>query len=616
VKSLMLLHKKLAHECARICCTDATLDCKTIECRVEKEGFSFMTITLPDFGKDLERALAIGQVESDAFSSFKKSAGLPRLFGGFLSRIFDRDSGVLLDEPCIDSIRSLRQLTLMFGKVAIPCSDARVRAAMRGYVENEQIVKYGDSTRDASDVEAFKRVSSLLFRDAFAYADREIYAGNVVPKHGPGSTADRRRGNAKYRSLVWTDRLEGYFPAVDYLLPNYRFIDSMDDIDYLEPGAEIPVKVISVPKTQKTPRIIAMEPTCMMYVQQGLLSVILEALTNPFLDADEEHPRGRRRGRDDFLPHFLGFRDQTPNQRMAKDGSLHNELATLDLSDASDRVSYQLVRALVSSTPHLSGAVDASRSRKADVPGHPCQRLAKFASMGSALCFPFEAMVFLTIIFVGIEKVLNTSLSRKLIREFVGRVRVYGDDLIVPVDYVQTVIDSLEGFGLKVNSRKSFWTGKFRESCGKEYYAGEDVSVVRVRELFPTSQQHATEVISIVSLRNQLYYAGYWDTVRWLDGYIKEVIRHFPTVLPTSPVLGRHSVLGYSAERIGKQLHNPLVRGWVEVSTPPADKLDGMGALLKFHLKQGDEPSFDPWHLERAGRPHAVKIKLRYGSAV
>jgi len=609
LKSLMLLHKKLAHECARICCTDATLDCKTIECRVKHEGLSFLTISLPSFGKDFETALALGKVDRDLFTSFKWQAGLPRLFGGFLDRVFDRDSGVLLDEPCIDSIRSIRQLTLMFGKIAIPCSDTRVRRAMRNYVECEQVVKEYDARRTESDYDSFLRVSSLLFRDAFSYADRDIYEGNVFPKHGPGSTADRRRGNAKYLLSTWTDRLEGYFPAMDYLLPNYRFIDSADDINYLEPGSEIPVKVVSVPKTQKTPRIIAMEPSYMMYMQQGILRVILEALIHP----EREKMKGRRR--DDFLPHFLGFEDQEPNQLMAQEGSLRGELATLDLSDASDRVSNQLVRTLVSRTPHLSRAIDATRSRKADVPGYPIQRLAKFASMGSALCFPFEAMVFLTIVFMGIEKSLNTSLSRKLIREFVGRVRVYGDDIIVPVAHVQTVVDSLQDFGLEVNSRKSFWTGKFRESCGKEYYSGEDVSIVRVRELFPTSQQHATEVISIVSLRNQLYYAGYWSTVRWLDGYIRKVIKFFPTVLPTSPVLGRHSFLGYLAEDHDKYLHRPLVKGFVESSTSPADRLDGRGALLKYLLKQGDEPSFDPRHLERAGRPHAVKIKLRMSSA-
>jgi len=399
---------------------------------------------------------------------------------------------------------------------------------------------------------------------------------------------------------------------------------------------EIPVRVITVPKTLKTPRIIGVEPTAMQYSQQALAYSILTALM-----------------RVDYLRAMLGFSDQTPNQEMAREGSLYGELATLDLSEASDRVSNQHVRALTSNHVHLHGAVDACRSRKADVDGFGVLRLAKFASMGSALCFPMEAMVFLTMIFLGIEQELNTSLSRRTIKSFIGRVRVYGDDIIVPVEYVHSVIRSLESFGIRVNSGKSFWNGKFRESCGKEYYDGHDVSITRVRQVFPTKRTHATEVISIVSLRNQLYWAGYWQTCRWLDKEIEEVIKYFPVVLPTSPVLGRHSALGYETERMDEHLYSPLVKGYKVRATPPQDILGEEGALLKCLLTMerrernlpenfSGEPLANAWdlsekslhphvnsnsisqmlptsgedHLKYAGRPRVVNIKLGWGSAV
>jgi hypothetical protein len=496
---------------------------------------------------------------------------------------------------------------MMFSKINLPCSDARERGAMRDYVECEKEVQFSDAIRSELNRADFKRVSDLLFRRLFSDMEIHIYDGDIVPKHGPGATADKLSGNSKYQLSTWTDRLEEIFPAGEFLIPNWSFIDQYTDVNHLEPGDEIPVRVISVPKTQKTPRIIAIEPTAMQYVQQGVLELFLETLRS------RDH-RGRRRF--DSLFQFLGFDDQTPNQELAKKGSLDGSLATLDLSEASDRVSNQLVRDLVSSFRYLHAALDASRSRKADVPGHGEIRLAKYASMGSALTFPVEAMVFLTVVFLGIERELNVPLSRKTVERFVGQVRIYGDDIIVPVDYVQSVVRELETFGFRVNAGKSFWTGGFRESCGRDYYHGEDVSIVRVRELFPTQRQHATEVISIVSLRNQLYYAGYWATVRWLDEYITKVIRHFPHVLPSSPVLGRHSFLGYQAERTDEFLHSPLVKGYVISAVPPSDVLDGYGALLKFSLKRGTEPSADERHLERAGRPHVVKIKLRWSSAV
>lgn len=353
-----------------------------------------------------------------------------------------------------------------------------------------------------------------------------------------------------------------------------------------------------------------MEPTAMQYAQQALLEAILDSLRS------WTGTHRSRRLRFDSLNRLLGFDDQTPNQEMAREGSLKGNLATLDLSEASDRVSNQLVREMLRNHPHLHGAVDACRSRKADVPGHGVFRLAKFASMGSALTFPIEAMVFLTIIFIGIERELNMPLDHRTVKRFSEQVRVYGDDIIVPVDYVQSVVGELEAFGFRVNTSKSFWNGKFRESCGREYYSGEDVSIVRVREFFPTQRQHATEVISIVSLRNQLYKAGYWQTTRWLDGRIRDVIRHFPDVLPSSPVLGRHTFLGYQAEKTGDELHNPLVKGYVVSAVPPPDKLDGAGALLKYLIKRGTDATADVRHLERAGRPHVVKIKLRWASAV
>jgi hypothetical protein len=435
-------------------------------------------------------------------------------------------------------------------------------------------------------------MSALLFRDVFTAMDRDVHTQRIVPKHGPGSTADGLSGNGKYRQAVWTSRLEPVFPAGESLLPNWRFYDQLDGVDFLEPGSEVPVKVTLVPKTLKTPRVIAMEPTCMQYMQQGLLRSFLEHF-----------------GKDDFLPKVIGFDDQVPNQDLARQGSLDQRTATLDLSDASDRVSNQLVRSMLRPWPSLSQAVDATRSRKAELPDGRVVRLAKYASMGSALCFPMEAMVFTTLIFLGIQRSLNQSLCRRTLKPFVGSVRVYGDDLIVPVDHVHSVIQTLEHFGARVGLDKSFWTGKFRESCGREYFNGEDVSIVRVRRVFPTEHKHAQEIISCVSLRNQMYFAGNWGIARFLDDFLKKLIP-LPTVSRESPALGRHSFLPfYEEKRWDHNLQRGLVKAFMEVARLPEDFLEDDGALVKCFINRG-EPYADVRHLERAGRPDAVSIKL------
>jgi hypothetical protein len=211
---------------------------------------------------------------------------------------------------------------------------------------------------------------------------------------------------------------------------------------------------------------------------------------------------------------------------------------------------------------------------------------------------------------------------------------------------VRTIVQTLEHFGARVGLDKSFWTGKFRESCGREYLNGRDVSITRVRQALPDTIADATEVISTVSLRNQLAKAGCYDgTVEWLDTYLKKVLKHFPMVGPDSSVLGR--VAWYSpakGERWHSDLHTSLVKGYVVEAKIPSDPLADYGALLKCLLKletdspQGvldwevelvpcyrpglphlerDVASFrmpsgrqDKRHLERSGRPKRVSIKL------
>ncbi len=598
MKSLMLLWQLVLEESGTVCGTSTTLDLKTAQSRFEHEGLSFFTITLPGFCSDLQKGLDRGFVAHDLFAGFRFTGGFPSFLRGFLESVFDQSSGVLLDNPSIDSIQAMRQVCLLFSKIALPCSDARVTKAIEGYVKCEQELKEAEYEWSPVDYADFSRIGRLLFAELFTQMDRDVYEGNVTPKFGPGATAERVSNNARFKLPVWTERLEDVFPALEFCKPNARYWQSLSGVQFLEPGAELPVRVITVPKTLKAPRIIAIEPSYMMYVQQAILQCFMEHW-----------------GRDNLLSQFLGFDDQVPNQHMARLGSLNGSLATLDLSEASDRVSNQLVRSLLANHPNLLRGVDACRSRRADVPGHGVIRLSKFASMGSALCFPMEACVFLTCIFVGIEKELNTRLTRRLLKQFVGSVRVFGDDIIVPKEYVSSVIGSLEHFGAKVNRDKSFWNGKFRESCGKEYFDGNDVSIVKVRQMLPTSWQHAEGVLATSSTRNQFYQLGLWRTCAWLDEYLLRILRgRYPVVLPTSPVIGRHSYLGYTTERMCDLLHRPLVKGYVVGARSPIDKLDGEAALLKFFLKRGFKP-FEEGHLERAGRPEAVNIKLRWASA-
>jgi hypothetical protein len=600
MKSLMLLWQRTAADAAVQCCTSALRDCKTVEERFEHEGVSLLTLTLPEIGKEFERALDLGRVTDDLRSLTGSRAGFPVFLRNFLRLVFSTDGGLLLDDPSVDAIQAVRQLTLMFGKVLLPCSDTREKQAFQSFIQCEQEMRDAQFALDTATLRSFERVSSMLFGDVFSALDSDIRNGDVVPKHGPGATADALKGNLKYVQYEWTERLESIFPAREMLIPNERYHSHLDKLHFLDPGEERPVRVVSVPKTLKTPRIIAIEPTCMQYVQQGLMERFVTYL---------ESEKVRNNNRPNPCRGMVGFTDQTLNQRLACEGSRTGELATLDLSEASDRVSLLLVHRMLLKYGFLSEAVLASRSTRADVPGHGVIPLVKFASMGSALTFPVEECVFLTAVFLGIEAELGRRLSPKLITKFRSQVRVYGDDIIVPVEFVPSVVSTLELLGFKVNHRKSFWTGKFRESCGKEYYDGHDVSIFRVRRLLPEHRSDAPGAISTVSLRNQAYKSGYWGTARYLDEVLGRLIP-LPNVAEGAPVLGRESYLGYSEDRIHPRYQTPLVRGMIPWSLIPASQLDDEFAMLKCFLKRGREPYADRRHLERQGRPESVSMKL------
>lgn len=632
MKSLLELWRTLAEELASWVGTSTTDDYKTIIRRVEHEGESFLTISLGEFGKDFEQALFAEFIDSTLFKSYRKRKGseLPSFLWGFLSLVFDSKTGRLLDVPDHFSIFAIRQLTLLFTKIGRDCSQSRTDRAVVQYLKTDQeVAEFQEAWRSAKysgvdprehtytriarkgfssfrlNPDDFVRVSNLLFGDILSKIDKDVYEGNLVPKHGPGKTADRLSGNAKFDQQEWTQRLEEVFPYGEYALPSWRSYYRLESVTFLSPDEERPVRVVLVPKTLKTPRVIAIEPTCMQYMQQAVAERLVRLIED-----------------DSVLKKMIGFTDQVPNQDLAREGSLHGNFATLDLSEASDRVSNEHVRSLLANHPWLSAGVDACRSRKARVPGYfrkpeTVIELAKFASMGSALTFPLEAMVFLTVVVLAKEQARGRRYkSRNTIQRELDGARIYGDDIIVPTDIAESVIEYLELYGFKVNTSKSFWTGKFRESCGKEFYDGTNVSITRVRRDFPQSRKDVPEILSLVSLRNQFYQDGLWETARFLEDVLVQhfPIRLFPAIQQTSPLVGRYSFLRSSFFMEGDvwddRLQIPLVKGYEVISRLPVSTISGEGALLKWFLKRGDLP-FDEKHLERAGRPDSVYLKIR-----
>lgn len=565
MKSLIQLHLSLLRNVGAHCSIDITRDVETTSRRYEEEGDGYLTITLPRFAKALEKGLAQGYWPAhDVAPTWHHVKGLPSYLSGFLSRIFDKRTGVILETPDAECIWAVRQFCYLTHKIEMPCTPERVQAALDQFVSTDRSLLGLPSRIEPTRLERFAKVSQRLFGRMFQECDRKIAHWELVPKHGPGAVAERLSQEERRMYAYWTERLQTVFPDWRYTtnLPQKVRTHAVPITD------ELPVRVVDVPKTQSTPRIIAIEPSAMQYAQQGLKREFYEMIG-----------RGS-------LSKILGFQDQERNRKMAKLASETESLATLDLSEASDRVHWFLVYTMLRPYPHLWEFVWATRSHRAEVSGYGVMPLQKFASMGSALTFPIEAMVFTTLVTCGIEQTEHRSLSASQLQ---GRVSVYGDDLIIPTDAIDHVVDWLEHFGAKVNRSKSFWTGGFRESCGAEYYRGHDVSVIRARSELPSSRDDAANIAGLVDLRNRAYKAGLWSFTADLDAALEPFIK-LPVASATQDnadaFLHRSTFLKYI--RVGSRWNADLQRDErkVPVLIPRATsyKLDGESGLLEwFH---------------------------------
>jgi len=608
MKSLVWLTEQVLHECGTRCGVDPSRDVIYVSRRVENEGTSFLTITLPAFCKGFEESLATGRLEPSFFPTCRFRRGLPVFLRGFLSRIFHADRR-LRDDACIDCISSVRQICLLHKKVLLPCTKERERKAEQAFIscENElSVLKL-----DEAFLDTFEKVSSIVISDILSGTPEGDPYQELKPRHGPGSTQERILGNAKYSHRKWHTRLEDFFPFTEFGVASLRNLGGencpLSSVKFVEPGAESPVRVVFVPKTLKTPRVIAIEPVCMQYTQQSVLQWFV-----PLIE------RGR------FTGGKVNFTDQSINQNLARIASIDGSLATIDLSEASDRVHQSLVRRMLQVAPYFRDMVFACRSTRAKLPSGLTLTLNKFASMGSALCFPMEALAFFNAIVASRIIKAKASVSTSTVLKYSRSVYVYGDDIIVPVDEAPSICDDLSLIGLKVNRNKSFWTGKFRESCGMDAYAGVDVTPVYCRRKFPANRRSHKEIVSWVAMANLFAKKKMWRVAQAIRENIDKMFkRPLPHLSETSPGVGWRGFSNtLTTDRWSRDLYRPEVRAFTVVPKKTPDPLDGDGALLKFFLSAGEFTSWmkeilspkakDVQNLLETARRGALTLKLRW----
>lgn len=582
MKSLLELATALLRDVGEECGAPTRRDVLTLRARVEHEGDSFLTITLPAYCSDFERGLDEGRLSATAFRGLSHAKGrkYPAFLQGFFKHVFDRD-GVLRDDASADCVSAVRQFLLFCKKVERPCSPERNARAVEAYVACEAAVPEDLSEVPEDLLVCVDRVVSIIWKmsDGLDPSQAELPC-----QHGPGVTTDRRTGNGKWRFDVWPERLYevGFTPSLalygkESALWGEPTMDPEDAPRLLCPEDEAPVKVVFVPKTLKTPRVIAVESTAMQFAQQGLYRWLRRVV--------ESHP---------ILNGSVEFRTQQKHRDLVLDASKTGHLATLDLSEASDRVSLALVRRVFARTEFLRWA-EACRTRRALLPTGETLELRKFASMGSALTFPVEALAFFVIAVSARLVKHGVYVSETSIAEMAKEISVFGDDIICPVDDAPTVCAGLEAFGLKVNVRKSFWKGQFRESCGMDAFRGVPVTPVYLRKDVPAHRGDVSGILSTVASANFLYLIGKRRTADLLRKEIERLLGRLPEVPFQSPAIGWYDPSKVKPlKRWNCRLQREEYLHWFATTKVENDPLEGNRALAKcFRVVGREEPLVD-----------------------
>ncbi|DAD52050.1 RNA-directed RNA polymerase [ssRNA phage Esthiorhiza.2_45] len=581
-------------------------------------GLAFFTLDLPNLDSLLVEALETGRLMLNGPLSHRvsKRIKVPRLFSGLWLRVFDEDA-CLRQEPDVSAIFFLRQLCCLGKKIAVDCSTERLLASVEKYHDIERelrdptfrwdsdelyggedpavrhlgelcipIAEEGGSalqeaegckTQSSEEPAVFdsglcrlldqvQQVADLISEaigpyDPISFSDEMESSGRGLGfRHGPGAVSERLRSHEKSDFPNWPDKLQAVFP--------FELVGKTAGSDVDRPSnVEEPSRLISVPKTAKGPRLIASEPTSHMWCQQGIREFLVDRL------------------RGSLGTHFVDFHDQAKSGALVLQASLDRRLATVDLSDASDRLTCWTVERIFRRNVSLLTALHAARTRymRDDISHVPSLlKLKKFASQGTAVTFPVQSIVFLCI---ALGASLDGDISWQAIRRLRGQVRVFGDDIIIPRHGYERLVRIMDALQLKVNKAKSFVNGHFRESCGVDGYRGYDVTPVKPKTLVADSPASCQ---AVVDTSNNLFNKGLWYASDSLGSLLPARLRRAIRIVGANDA-GYSGLTSYSgsyehhlAKRWNSRLHRYEVRVWqLSVRTRERPR-EGWSTLLDF----------------------------------
>jgi hypothetical protein len=388
-------------------------------------------------------------------------------------------------ESDVVAIRCMRQLLQFCYKSLVTHSPADTEMVISKYETTDREVGIGAGLMATQSPRLLGRVRRHIQSVLYPFD-----VNRMVPGHGPGAST-----TPKDNWGLIPDMLDCGLATTDWLYPSKDVANEHEGFTSELPQA----RLTAVPKDSRGPRLICVHPAPLMWIQQAARMELERCICMR---------RSSRQG-SVWPSGYVNFDDQTVNGRIALDSSLSREFATLDLSEASDRLSDVLVQALFGPMYRIFGCC---RAPLVAVKGKSPMLLNAYAPMGNATVFPVQSLVFWSICVAALEA-----------QGFRPIAYVFGDDIEVPTEGIGCVINALESFGLKVNKGKTFATGYFRESCGVDAFKGVDVTPLRYK--CPPQLRSLRDLQAACDLATRLRAAGYLRCAASLFCEVRRIFR-------------------------------------------------------------------------------------------
>jgi len=537
-------------------------DLLTLEARFKDEGIGFLSVALPSLGKSLD--LGIEKKRFTCPDGFRKLKGgaIPRLFSGMFCEIFDPNSGDYKSNASVEYVSIIRQLCY-FCKKFTPTDDVNQQLA------SEARASFVQCDNEISGIAGF-RADHIAHIASFVLLSLDDFQ-ELDCRHGPGAVMEGYKPNQKWSALYSRlFDLDDRLISVGYDVVSFLHCDHEFQFDYHDTSLVESAKLVTVPKSSTALRTITVEPMLNQFVQQGL---------NTHLRKEIE--------RCPVMRNCLTLPTQEPNQKLALEGSLTGEWVTIDLSSASDRLSTKLVELAFAPRLRYLSALLGCRTPSVNM-GCNTLVLRKYAGMGNATTFPVQSYVFALVALASMVP-LHKKVTIGMLQLLARNVHVFGDDIVIKREYFSGFADWIESCGLKINHKKTFSKGDFRESCGVDAFKGHKVTPVYLRHDPDTTSTEAEAFVGILSTSNQLWLQCMYSTSAYLDGFLNKRIR-LPLVRRDSAGLGYHTRQNVStSQRWSSTLHRFEVRTLVPSPVRAKDRLDGLPALIKYFHHSNSE---------------------------